>query len=457
VTARERKPFALATHTARTLATALVLFLVISVGALFWFMIVPLSQRSADDLAALMLLSAQTWVELPPDTRSVFEDELIDRYQIWLQAEVREPLRVHAHYNPYVRFLEGALRRRTGQDIHMKRLDWEQTWYWAEIPVGQRTIRIGFPESRIGVQSPLAGLVVLLGAVAVSLLTARLLARRITRPLARLTEAANRIGRGETPELLPETGPVELAHLARDFNRMAREVRDLLSNRTTLLAGISHDLRSPLARMRVALAMLPQDADPKILARLNNDLKEMNELIASYLELARGLQHEQPQECDLGALIAQLAVIPGRAGARVAAQNCHRRLWVPVMALRRILSNLIDNAVRYGEGREIEIVCGAAEDAFCIAVLDRGPGIPEDQIEAVFRPFHRLERSRSKATGGSGLGLAIAKQLADANGWRIVLCARQGGGLEARLELPLLHVDPGLSARGAPRGTVIES
>lgn len=426
----------LAAQTARTLAIAFGVFIVIAAAGIIWFMMVPMARRSAEDLAALMMLSAQTWTELPPQTRSAFEDELVREHNLWLQADVSTPLPVHAHYYPYMSFLEEALSRHSGRAIHIKITNWEENWFWVELPVGKRIIRVGFPQSRIQVQPPLAGLVVLLAGIALSLLTARLLARRIAGPLAQLSAAAASVGQGDAPGLLPESGPQELAQLARSFNRMAREVRELLANRTTLLAGISHDLRSPLARMRVALEMLPPDTDAKLSARLQTDLEEMNRLIGTFLELARGLQREEAQDLELQEIIGQLAADIGADAARIEVRDCDCRVRAGPIALHRILSNLIENAVRYGEGRPITVVCRQSAESVGIAVLDLGPGIPQDELEAVFRPFHRLETSRSQATGGSGLGLAIARQLADANGWHLSLHARTGGGLEARLELP---------------------
>lgn len=426
----------LAAQTARTLALALAIYIVIAFAAVAWFMLVPMARHSAEDLAALMTLSAQTWTELPPQTRSTFEDELVRQHNLWLEPDMSVPLPVHAHYYPYVHLLEEALSRRTGREIHVKSTDWEEKWFWAELPAGGRTIRIGFPASRMNVQLPSAGLVVLLAGLVLSWLTAQLLARRITGPLSKLAEAAASVGQGEAPGPLPESGPEELANLARSFNRMAQEVRELLANRTNLLAGISHDLRSPLARMRVALELLPPDTGTKLRARLYDDLEEMNRLIGTFLELARGLQREEAQEVDLQQLIERLVPDVGAGATPIEIHGCRCHVRAGAMALRRVLGNLIENAVRYGEGKAVEIDCRAAADALRIAVLDRGPGIPDDQIEAVFRPFHRLETSRSKATGGSGLGLAIARQLAHANGWRLSLHRRDGGGLEARLELP---------------------
>jgi two-component system osmolarity sensor histidine kinase EnvZ len=265
------------------------------------------------------------------------------------------------------------------------------------------------------------------------LLTALLLVRRITVPLARASRAAGVVGRGGMPEPLPETGPQELADLARRFNQMAREVHELLENRTTLLGGISHDLRTPLTRLQLKLELLQRNFDPAKLDSMANDLAEMNTLIGGYLELARSTQPELAQDLDMDELLGRLAE---KHGARYHSGGPCRFRAGPG-ALTRILDNLLQNARRYGKdgeaAPELHLQCGAKR--LEISVLDSGPGIPEAELEKVLRPFYRLDASRASATGGTGLGLAIVKQLAEINGWEIRLANRPGGGLEARLIL----------------------
>jgi len=273
-----------------------------------------------------------------------------------------------------------------------------------------------------------------------TLFTALILARRITKPLELFSLAAKRIGEGNIPESFLETGIRELSGLASTFIQMALQVRELLANRTTLLAGISHDLRTPLARMRLALEMLPDDTDPKLVARLQHDVEELNQLIGEFLVLSRNLQKGAPQQIDLNTLLEELADNANNDGPGV---KWHPRENLSIaadpMALRRILTNLLGNALRYGAGQPVEITLATADSKAVISILDRGPGIPVQELENVFHPFYRLEASRSNATGGSGLGLAIARQLADANGWKIELLPRPGGGTEARLTMYLTH------------------
>ncbi|MDD4962991.1 MAG: ATP-binding protein [Gallionella sp.] len=422
--------------TATTVAVALIVFQLITLAVTAYFIMLPMARRSADDLAALMVLSAQTWVELPPQTRADFGLELAKKHHLWLFDDTAE-LPGYERSLPYLTLLENSLEARTGENIRIKTTEWEQTWFWTEIHTGGKLIRIGFPRDQFGMQPPLALLLVLAATVALTLITAIILARRITRPLERLSEAAKRVGQGNVPETLSESGPEELASLARAFNQMALQVQDLLANRTTLLAGISHDLRTPLARMRLAVEMLPENANPKIIARLKNDLEEMNRLIGEFLAFSRGLERESAQENDLNQILQELADNARNGGAEITWQPkmpCMRT--VGQMALRRILANLIGNAVRYGADKVVEIECDCVNKITVIRVLDRGPGIPLGQVENVFRPFYRLESSRSSATGGSGLGLAIARQLADINGWTIELLPRDGGGTDARLTIP---------------------
>lgn len=432
-----RRRHSLFRSTAATLAVALVIFQAITLSVTVYFVMQPMAKRSADDLAALIVLSAQTWAELPPQTRPDFELELAEKHNLWL-FPATTPLPDHDHlFMPYLFMLENALEKRLGRPIEIKATEWDQPWLWVEFPVGAHQLRIGFPKEHLGINPTAALLLVLSTTIALILLTSVILARRISQPLAKLSAAAERVGQGNTPETLPESGPDELASLARTFNHMALQVQELLANRTTLLAGISHDLRTPLARMRLAVEMLPRDADPKLIGRLQHDLEEMNRLIGEFIELSRGLEKEAAQQTDLTLLLQELANDARNGGAQVEWQgqaSCVRS--VGPMALRRILANLIGNAARYGAGLPIAIECECEKETTLIRVLDRGPGIPPDQVESVFRPFFRLESSRSNATGGSGLGLAIARQLADANGWKIELLPRQGGGTEARLTLP---------------------
>jgi len=421
----------------------------VTVAAALVFVFLPLSERAADDLAGLMVLSAQTWAELPPGTRPVFEDELLHSYQMALRPDMSPAPDTGLRHGWYLYFLERAFERRLGQEVFFQP---EQAkdgseWLWLAMPTGNRSMGVGFARSRM--QANPFGAVLMALAVGTLLvpLLAWWLASRIAQPIARLELAAAHLARGSDPALLPETGPRELAELAHHFNHMALQVRELSDARTTLFAGISHDLRTPLTRMRLALELLSLKPDAALLQRLEHDIDEMNQLIGQLLDIARGLKREAAQDLDL------CAWLQGRAEVQKAAADAAHatltvqcadvlRAYAPPGMLTRVIDNLLGNALRYAPG-PIELVAQAlppltsgAPGGARIGVLDRGPGIPPDQLDIVFRPFQRLEGSRSPRTGGFGLGLAIVQQLAHANGWVVRLQARDGGGLAAWVELP---------------------
>ena len=415
-------------RTVLILGFAFLLFELLSYQVVQRTLILPVADRSAKDLAGLIILSVQTWVELPPVTRPAFEEELARRHGLRVipeQAVAREPAPGFA----FRAQIEKALSQRLGFPVRLYGTPGSRA-VWLDVPMGGWMLQVGFFPNRYAVHLPLAAIVLFSLGTFLTLMTAILLMQRVTVPLARAARAAQEVGAGRLPEHLPETGPRELADLARRFNRMAREVRELLDNRTTLLAGISHDLRTPLTRLGLALEMQREMPDPARLARMAADLEEMNGLIQGYLELARLSQPEPVELVDLDAWLAERAA---RHGARyVAGQAC--RTEVAPGALGRIVDNLLENARRYGDGGiELRLVC--AGRPVVIEVLDRGPGIPADELGRVFRPFYRLESSRAKATGGTGLGLAIVRQLAEAQGWKIELENRPQGGLAARVSL----------------------
>ncbi|NDP48169.1 MAG: HAMP domain-containing protein [Sulfuriferula multivorans] len=431
-------PHSLFARTALALALSFIVFQVAAYWVVSRTMIIPVAERSADDLAGLIVLSTQTWVELPPKTREAFENELARRHGLRLTT-VDVGATMDAPRFAFREQIEAALSRRVETDIKLRGVPGSKA-VWLNIPQGGHTLSAGFFPDRYAVKVPLAAIAVVGVGTLLSLLTALFLVRRITVPLARASRAASQVGAGELPEPLPETGPAELSELARRFNIMATEVRELLDNRTTLLAGISHDLRTPMTRLQLNLEMLRVDPKSARIDRAVNDLADMNKLITGYLELARTTQAEGRSRFDLAELLAVVAADTGLEWAAVA--PCE--IEAGRLAVRQIVANLIQNAQRYGDDTPVELTLECAGDRARVIVRDTGVGIPEDQLEKVFRPFYRLEASRSHATGGTGLGLAIVRQLAETNGWKVVLQNRPQGGLEAVLEIPrqgVRHID----------------
>lgn len=433
-----RKPRTLFARTGSTLTLALLVFLLFSVAVVFHYILVPVSKRAADDLATLMMLAAQTWVELPPATRPDFERELLEGYDLKLElADTSLPF--SDNLLPYLRFLEEALTRRVGEAVPIRSGPPDTAkWFCVDIPMGGRIIRISFPHARIGARPPMAALLVTAAGALVILLTSLFLVRRLIHPLDRLSRATRRIGRGAPFTPLPESGPRELVTLTRGFNRMAGEIEELLANRTTLFAGISHDLRTPITRMQLALEMLPADADAQLVAGLRRDLEEMERIISDTLDLARGLGPQAPEDIDLREFIDGIVTGQRHNGARIDwTPNSCCSCSLDTLALQRVLTNLIENGLRYGGSTPLELRCHCDASTAVIEVLDRGAGIPAAAREQLFQPFHRLDASRSRHGGGSGLGLAIVRQLCELHGWQVRLLPREGGGTRAELRIPL--------------------
>jgi signal transduction histidine kinase len=265
-------------------------------------------------------------------------------------------------------------------------------------------------------------------------------ARMATRPLRKLASAATQLGRNIESPPLPESGPAELRDAAVAFNAMQARIRRDIQERTTMLAAITHDLQTPLTRLRLRLEKVE---DEDLRERLVADLSAMQGTIAEGLELARSADlREAFAPIDFDSLLdsacadahdaGQDVTLRGRTGTKV--------LGAPG-ALRRCLTNLLDNAVKYGRFARVE---AALEGTHAVVrICDGGPGIPEDQLAAVLDPFVRLESSRSRETGGTGLGLAIARNIAERHGGTLTLRNRAEGGLEATLMVPRSAGRPG--------------
>ncbi len=287
------------------------------------------------------------------------------------------------------------------------------------------------------VPMPVSGWVVwaLLLQLAVLAACAWLAVRLVTRPLAELAAAADQLGPDLRRVTLHGGGPTEVARAAQAFNAMQRRIAGYMDERVEILAAISHDLQTPITRMRLRTDLMEGHEERD---KLRHDLDAMQHLVREGLTYARSLhgEAEASRRLDVGALLESLVAdyqdtgqnvrLEGEAGAPLATRP---------QALRRILTNLIDNAVKFGGDALVHVA--VSQHRLLIAVIDHGPGIPPDQLDAVLKPFYRVENSRNRSTGGTGLGLAIAHQLAMAMGAELSLHNRPEGGLEARLVLPL--------------------
>ncbi len=268
----------------------------------------------------------------------------------------------------------------------------------------------------------------------VLIVIALLFLRNQTRPIERLATAAESFGKGRPIEDFRPSGAREVRRAAQAFIEMRRRIERQIEQRTTMLAGVSHDLRTVLTRFRLQLALFPDSEEVRALQR---DVDEMKTMLEDYLAFARGEGDEQAQPTDIALMFEDL-----EAEAEILEAAVSSRLDGPAMvtlrptAFKRALTNLVTNAARHGS--EVRIEGRNAEGWLTITIDDNGPGIPEDERDNVFRPFYQLDQARNRDTGGSGLGLAIARDIARAHGGDIVLGASETlGGLRARVRVPV--------------------
>lgn len=257
--------------------------------------------------------------------------------------------------------------------------------------------------------------------------------RQAIRPLKDLAHAADALDPNRKTPRLSETGPSEVAHAASAFNAMRDRIAHYLEERVRILAAISHDLQTPITRMKLRAEMADDSPEKD---KLVQDLGEIERLVKEGVAYARAAHGntEAAARIDIGSFIESLAYDYQDTGKDVTVgARAAGTVLVRPHALRRILTNLTDNALKFGGAAELGVE--RVGEGVLITVLDRGPGIPEDQLEAVMQPFFRLEHSRSRDTGGTGLGLAIAQQLAQAIGGSLELHNREGGGLAAEVRI----------------------
>jgi two-component system, OmpR family, osmolarity sensor histidine kinase EnvZ len=305
--------------------------------------------------------------------------------------------------------------------------------FWVSFYIDEDEYWVMLPWERFEPEFGLQWLSWGLALLALALAGAWFIASTLARPLAALTAAAGRLGRGEAHRPLAEEGARELRLLSAAFNRMAGGLESMERDRAMVLAGISHDLRTPLSRLRLSLEM--SGASPTAAEAISADVDEMDAIIGQFLDFARG-GDEEKQEHDLRGVLEEVAEHYARLGNKLAFEHAEYLVFpFARIGVRRAIGNLIDNALRYA-GEPIEVASFGERGRAVIEVRDRGPGIPQNEVERLKRPFTRLDQARGSRSG-AGLGLAIVERIARAHGGSLELAPRDGGGLVARLTLSM--------------------
>jgi two-component system, OmpR family, osmolarity sensor histidine kinase EnvZ len=303
--------------------------------------------------------------------------------------------------------------------------------FWVVFPRG-RIVEPDYSNAWIG-WGTFGALMALAGAVFV--------VSRVTSPLRNLASAARELGKGHNPPPIAVTGPSEVRAVAQAFNQMRDDLARSEKERANFLAGVSHDLRTPLARMRLGIELLPADpANPTTRSDLEHDIEDMNGIIEQFMDFARDESSERVEVVDINALMERAAERARRLGASpTLALDRPPRVRLRPQALQRAINNLVDNAIKHA-GNDITLASAVGKNDLQLSVLDRGPGIPPDEVERLKKPFTRLDEARS-GISGAGLGLAIVERIARTHNGIFQLLPRDGGGMEARISVPL--VSPG--------------
>ena len=327
--------------------------------------------------------------------------------------------------------LAAALEEKIGLPYQM---DWtsDPQSVHVQIQLWDGVLKVRVPRKRLYTGTIYLFMLWLVGSALLLFTIAALFMRIQVRAIRRLAAAAEAFGMGRDRGPIRPEGAVEVRQAATAFNRMQERLRRFLSQRTEMLAGVSHDLRTPLTRLRLALAMLPvRGGLRQEVAEMTADVAEMDRMIGGYLAFARGEGAEQAQPVDLSAVLEEVAAGARRAGAEVDL-NAPPGLTLPLRpdAVRRAITNLVDNARRHARRIALTALPHGARTVQ-VTVDDDGPGIPPERRESVFRPFE------SGAAGGTGLGLTIARDIVRAHGGEIVLEESPLGGLRARILLPV--------------------
>jgi len=306
-----------------------------------------------------------------------------------------------------------------------------------QVQMQEGVLQILVPRSRIfGSNSTYVFVIWMVGSSMLLFGVATAYLRGQVRAVRRLAQAADSFGKGREVPDFPAEGAFEVRQAARAFNIMRERIQRQITQRTDMLAGVSHDLRTPLTRMKLQLAMMT-NAAPDDIAALREDLSEMERMLEAYLAFARGEGTEEATPTDVAELMESVVGRFRREGANISlhAGDLLPRAAMKPIAFERCLGNLIGNAVRYG--KTVDVSASRGGGLLNVHVDDDGPGIAPEKREEAFRAFHRLEPSRNPKTGGIGLGLTIARDIVRGMGGEIILDQSPAGGLRASLRIPL--------------------
>jgi len=422
--------------------SVLLIALLLAIAHFAWLQIFRVSEREprarqvAQQIVSIVNLTRAALITAQPSKRLALLEEL----------SVEEGIQVYSGHPgerivplpdlPFLKLVEGEIKRLLGARTQLASSRDGIRGAWVSFLIDDDEYWVFMPRSRLERVDSLRwigwGALVL----ALALLGAYLIVSLINRPLRELTRSADEIGRGKTPPPVAESGPSEIQTLSRAFNRMATDLKRLDEERALLLAGVSHDLRTPLSRIRLGLELLDDKGDAALKAGMVQDIGDIDAAINQFLDFARISDGEAVvADGDLNAIVREACERNARSGKAVTTRlETLPPLRLRPLAAQRLVANLVENALHHGNG-QVEVATTVQNGSAVLEVLDRGPGIPPGEAERMLQPFTRLDTARSSS--GTGLGLAIVDRIARLHGGSVQLLAREGGGLRVRVELPL--------------------
>ena len=424
--------------------SVLLIAILLVVANLAWVQIFRVSERTprarqtAQQIASVINITR--WALITADSARRYEllQELSKTEGIQVYVDDRDEKVEPLPARPFIQEVASELKRQLGPATRVALVRGGVRGVWVSFAIDNDSYWVSMPRSRIERNDPLrwAGWGALVLVLALG--GAYFIVSLINRPLRELTRAAGQVGRGATPQPVSESGPSETGTLAHAFNKMATDLKRLDDERVLLLAGVSHDLRTPLSRIRLGLEMMDDRGDAELREGLVQDIEDIDVAIGQFLDFARLRDAEEPHpDSDLNELVEGVIARYTRADKPVRFHAGDvKPLPIRARAMQRLLANLIDNALKHGGAEGIDVATGSADGAVYLEVLDRGPGIPPQAAERMLQPFTRLDTARGGS--GTGLGLAIVERVARLHGATVQLLPRDGGGLRARVEFPRL-------------------
>ncbi len=391
----------------------------------------PRAEQQAARVAAIVNLTRAALLAAQPDRRQALLQDLSHKQGIRIIPMAPEDALLPAPGSPYLRLVQNEIRLRLGSDTLMTADEADDEALWVSFSIGPDDYWLVLPRSAAHVGLPWQWLGWGTLTLLLSFAGGWIVVARINRPLKHAAQAALHIGQGHFDERLDESGADEIATLGISFNRMARALATLEHNRALMLAGISHDLRTPLARLQLAVEMAVADETERSL--MIQDIDAISAMTRQFMDFVRPDDAAASIDIDLDALIATLVAEYRNRGIEIGVQGQAGCARLNGIALQRALTNLIENALRYGSP-PFSLILARAPGKVSFSVMDCGPGLAPGQLEQVKQPFYRVDAARTGATG-VGLGLAIVERIATRGGGELRLENRPGGGLAAMLIL----------------------